>query len=133
MALCEGFFVDRKTIVDLISHHQDNLGRAVLALSFWATSGGGGVDVGVASESAEQPDVILDSDETWSRVKQLLLGSSTSSPTIERPTPMTGVAEFFGLDVQDSETETSASMSVSVSSTQSSTDFLQCLPGLFYL
>ena len=120
MALCEGFFVNRRTIVDLISHHQDNLGRAVLALSFWAASGGG--DVGASAAASPLASANVDDSDVWSNVKQLLLGSASASsvPTIEPPPPMIGVSEFFGVVATDFTTSTSIPI-----------DFLQCPPGIY--
>ena len=121
MALCEGFFVSRQTIMDLISHHQDNLGRAVLALSFWAPSGGGDSQPDFADQLALPSKASLDNDDAWSKVRQLLLGSATSLPMIDRPLPLVGVAEYFGFD---------PATKAPVLPTTSPTDFLQCPPGM---
>ena len=107
--------------MDLISHHQDNLGRAVLALSFWAPSGGGDSQPDFADQLALPSKASLDNDDAWSKVRQLLLGSATSLPMIDRPLPLVGVAEYFGFD---------PATKAPVLPTTSPTDFLQCPPGM---
>jgi hypothetical protein len=103
MALCAGFFVSRKSIESLISLHQDNLGRAALALNYWATSGAIAATTEQSSSDPQATSLAKSKDDDdWEKIEQVLLGSGKRPLASNEVRPM-AVSPFPNLDVDDVE------------------------------
>lgn len=100
MALCEGYFVDVRSIERLVSFCRNNLSRSVLALNYWATSGGEILSSDTFySGKVAVPAVFGGDDEMFLKIEKLVFGSGKRLGLENVVRPIAGCPTPFGSDL----------------------------------